>query len=123
MNQTLAFLGTCAVNPGKALVPSSTVDIGWHMFILHTEDYAKFCHDIAGRFIHHVPDDSRDAPERSSRRCDVRARTLEAIESAGYALDHELWMFTAGNCGSCHEDGNCSASGKDGNENTETRKT
>lgn len=123
MDQALAFLGACALNPAASLAPSPTVDIGWHVFILYTEDYAAFCQDIAGRFIHHVPHDSPDAPERSACPSDVRARTLDAIERAGYAVDRELWTLTAGNCGSCHDDGNCSASGKDGNENTDTRKT
>ncbi len=118
VDQTLAFLGTCAANPGEPLVPSPAVDIGWHVFLLHTKDYAAFCWEVAGRFIHHVPDDSPGAPEHPVGRAEARVRTLDAIERAGYAVDPELWALAdGGKCTSCHEEG-CSASGQDGNENT-----
>lgn len=122
MDQALAFLAASAQHTGEPLVPSGLVDIGWHTFILYTREYAEFCDHLAGRFIHHVPNDAPDMPAEKASLVDVRTRTLDAIARAGYAVDHELWTFTAGNCSSCHEEGNCSASGKDGNENTETRK-
>ena len=31
------------------------IDDMWHIFILHTRDYAEFCHRYFGRFIHHEP--------------------------------------------------------------------
>jgi hypothetical protein len=31
------------------------IDEMWHTFILVTRDYAKFCNDMFGRFIHHDP--------------------------------------------------------------------
>lgn len=37
-------------------VPSKLVDEAWHVFILHTQQYAEFCTKHFGRFIHHVPD-------------------------------------------------------------------
>ena len=37
------------------LSPSPRIDLGWHNFILHTRDYAAFCDDCFGRFIHHEP--------------------------------------------------------------------
>ncbi|MBC6450539.1 glycine-rich domain-containing protein [Actinokineospora xionganensis] len=119
MDQTLAFLAA-AGHPGERLSPSPAVDAGWHLFLRWTKDYAAFCERVAGRFIHHVPDDT---PAETSNAATARGvlRTLEAIEAAGYLVDHELWALD-GKCGSCHEDGNCSSSGEDGNENTETRK-
>lgn len=122
MDQALAFLAASAHHAGEPLVPSDLVDIGWHTFILYTREYAEFRDRLAGRFIHHVPDDAPDAPTEKASPADVRTRTLDAIVRAGYAIDHELWTLTAGTCGSCHDDGNCSASGKDGTENTDTRK-
>lgn len=35
--------------------PSKIVDKVWHQHILDTKAYAKFCDDIHGTFIHHVP--------------------------------------------------------------------
>ncbi|WP_214110362.1 hypothetical protein [Acrocarpospora catenulata] len=43
--------------PGVGLAPSERVDIGWHTFLMYTRDYAAFCQTVAGRIIHHQPDD------------------------------------------------------------------
>lgn len=34
---------------------SEPVDPFWHAHILHTKQYAEFCQEIAGRFLHHEP--------------------------------------------------------------------
>jgi len=39
---------------------SATVDEVWHAHILHTKDYADFCQQAIGRFVHHQPNSSRD---------------------------------------------------------------
>jgi hypothetical protein len=49
----------------------------------------------------------------------VRTRTLAAVQSAGYAIDPELWPVKAVRCHDCHKKG-CGGSGPEGNENTET---
>ncbi|KAA5828438.1 hypothetical protein F1721_28785 [Saccharopolyspora hirsuta] len=121
VDQALAFLGACARFPGNRLAPSKPVDIGWHAFILYTLEYEAFCHRVAGRFIHHVPQDVPGAPEHSKNPASVRDCTVDAIRRAGYIVDPELWTSDAYSCGTCHEDGNCAASGVDGNENTENR--
>lgn len=54
MDQALAFLIACANTP-RPLAPSAEVDLGWHTFLLYTNEYADFCERIAGRFIHHRP--------------------------------------------------------------------
>lgn len=68
IDQALAFLGACVLNPGESLTPSPTVDLGWHVFLIYTDDYAAFCQNITERFIHHVPNDSPNAPQRSANR-------------------------------------------------------
>ena len=35
--------------------PSKNVDVAWHEFILFTRDYAEFCDEYLGCFVHHVP--------------------------------------------------------------------
>lgn len=40
----------------KPTNPTKLVDEGWHAFILHTKDYADYCTQYLGRFIHHVPE-------------------------------------------------------------------
>ncbi len=96
MEQTLAFLKACADNPGLGLSPSRWVDIGWHAFVLHTRDYADFCAQVAGRFVHHEPTDDEDGDPG-----DALAPTLAAIEASGYTLDAELWPVAA-KCSQCH---------------------
>ncbi|GAA0648369.1 hypothetical protein GCM10010174_84740 [Kutzneria viridogrisea] len=116
LDQALAFLAAAARHAGEPLSPTALVDIGWHVLILHTKEYAELCQRVAGRFIHHVPDDG------PGERGLIRDRTLTAISAAGYAVDSELWTLSATDCGNCHEDGNCSASGPTGDENQGTHK-
>jgi hypothetical protein len=117
MDQALAFLAAIATQPGRSLSPSQPVDIGWHTFILYTRDYAEFCERVAGRFIHHVPNDDPDAPSEDADPSSVRTRTLAAIQSAGYAVDSDLWPAKAARC----DPEKCGTIGENGNENTETQ--
>jgi hypothetical protein len=49
------FLFICATKEGN-FSPSFVIDDIWHTFILFTKDYANFCNDYLGKFIHHAPD-------------------------------------------------------------------
>jgi hypothetical protein len=96
--QALAFLAACAANPGAGLAPSPEVDKGWHAFILHTADYTEFCDRVAGRFIHHLPDE----PGEEDSGAGVAA-TVAAMRALGLTVDADLWG-TAGECTSdCHQ--------------------
>lgn len=48
VDATIAFLTICAENPDQQFRPSKRVDLGWHMFILNTRDYAAFCTRVPG---------------------------------------------------------------------------
>jgi hypothetical protein len=114
LDQALAFLGTCATTPGARLSPSGLVDKGWHTLILYTREYADLCDRLAGRFLHHNPDDQPDAVKGATI-----ATTVQAIKTAGYTVDEELWTMSAncsegsggdgsdtsggGNCSQCHQ--------------------
>jgi hypothetical protein len=99
VDQTAAFLKACADNPHTPLSPSMAVDLGWHAFVLHTADYATFCHTIAGRFIHHQPiDEEGDGSDEA--RAALRA-TVRAILRSGVMVDQELWAAAA-DCSQCH---------------------
>lgn len=115
VDQAVAFLKTCADNPGKHFRPSRAVDHGWHQFILNTIDYADFCERVAGHFIHHVPDETTSPSNSRSAMTAALAPTLEAIEASGFEVDAELWETSAGKCTQCH-DGctNCGQGGDDG---------
>ncbi|MFE6055490.1 glycine-rich domain-containing protein [Kitasatospora sp. NPDC056446] len=114
MDQALAFLGACALNPKSGLSPSPLVDVGWHTFILDTVDYHEFCKVTAGRFLHHVPTGDADGSAKGAS----IATTVAVIQASGYAIDAELWNMAAdcsegsggdgsdtsgnGNCSQCH---------------------
>jgi hypothetical protein len=118
LDQALAFLGACAVATAP-IGPSDLVDIGWHTFILYTREYAQFCDQLAGRFIHHVPDDDppggdRPIPGRPGDGSPVPpaiaavglSATLTAIRAAGYRIDLDLWPAAAdcsSKCSQCHQ--------------------
>ena len=103
VDQALAFLGTSANHEGRPLSPSEIVDPGWHEFILHTVDYAAFCDQVAGRFLHHVPTDPQDPSAEGEGAHDTLTYTVDAIATAGFYVDTDLWPTGhAGDCSQCH---------------------
>jgi hypothetical protein len=101
VGQAAAFLAASGQQPGRFLAPSKAVDIGWHTFILHTVEYTEFCERIAGRYLHHVPDEEEEQ-EAPGGTLETRRRTLAAIKAAGYSVDPELWPAADGDCTQCH---------------------
>lgn len=55
------FLVLRALNPSIHYGMTGKVDDMWHTFILFTRDYARFCKEIAGTFLHHDPGVEIDA--------------------------------------------------------------
>jgi hypothetical protein len=57
---------------------SETVDEAWHTLILHTAEYANFCDDVFGRFIHHRPMTPEDdgGPAAAERFREAYTRTF-----------------------------------------------
>ncbi|WP_335988510.1 glycine-rich domain-containing protein [Glycomyces sp. MUSA5-2] len=101
LDQGLAFLGACAVSTAP-LSPSMAADIGWHTFILYTRDYAAFCEAVAGRFLHHVPDETEGTAAEEDVQT-VLDRSAAAIRKAGYQVDRELWQYEGAlKCSQCH---------------------
>jgi hypothetical protein len=97
-DQALAFLLACALNPGAGLAPSEQVDAGWHAFLLHTREYATFCEQVAGRFIHHRPTDPGEAQPAHH----TIGATLAAMRAAGLHVDAELWVPNS-KCSQCYQ--------------------
>ncbi|MFC4052894.1 hypothetical protein ACFOY4_24665 [Actinomadura syzygii] len=93
VGQTLVWLRAVADNPGVRLAMSETVDPGWHAFLLHSQDYARYCADNLGYYLHHVP------PTPGVAACEEEiARTLPALRATGYRVDDEHWAGTAYPC-------------------------
>ena len=71
----------CTLHPEKTYATGGPVDAMWHTFILFTKDYARFCDDITGAFIHHTPEMASgdiEAQIRSSEKMRDKVRLLEA---------------------------------------------
>lgn len=97
MNEALVFLKSCAENPGVPLAPSEKVDAGWHTFILYTQDYAKFCDNIAGGFIHHEPSDKEGEIGTGM----TISETVDFLQDNGFEIDTELWLTDTTQKGEC----------------------
>ena len=61
-NDTVKFLALAALEEGNGLVPPKAIDEAWHHFLLFTYEYADFCENYFGTFLHHVPSTSRSQP-------------------------------------------------------------
>jgi hypothetical protein len=109
MDQTLAFLTLCALEPRSRYSPSPLVDIGWHTFILYTGQYAEFCKRIGG-FIDHNPS---DVPGVDYDKGNV-ARTVGALKRRNITIDESLWLTTSHDCSSYCSGDSCSGGGGDG---------
>lgn len=49
------YLAMCILNPSAHYGMKGQIDEIWHTFILFTREYATFCKEVAGRFMHHSP--------------------------------------------------------------------
>lgn len=96
--QTVAYLVTSAQNPGLPMGPTPQVDLGVHSFVLDTPRYVDFCMDHAGTYLHHVP----HLPEERASQPKVLQGTIQAIRTAGFPMDSELWDAKAVDCNQCH---------------------
>lgn len=88
-----------AVSTDSPVAPSRAVDAAWHHFILFTRDYARYCEDHLGRFVHHDP-----SPEGEGDH-DAYERTRTAIERIFGDVDSQYWP--PAQSADCKEGGNC----------------
>lgn len=107
---TILFLWLGSQVKGS-LAPTPRIDLGWHAFLLFTQDYRVFCHEYFGHFIDHHPrrlTDVRDNGETVRNSRDHAQHVL--IEEHGLTLSRN-WVYTVleqaekdccgeGNCGS-----------------------
>ncbi len=101
------FLIVCAEKPDKTHAPSLIIDEMWHSFVLHTQEYAKFCTQHFSQFIHHSPSDE---PAKSAYK-----RTLTALRLRFGKLNPIYWpQGKAGDCSTPSECGGDGGSGEGG---------
>jgi hypothetical protein len=77
----LMFLYVCATNTSKhGFSPPPAIDEAWHNFIVFTREYAKFCKENFGYFVHHTPFTSHNREQASKG---VRPATPQARKVFG----------------------------------------
>lgn len=52
------YIGLAMLGHKHVSVPNKAVDEVWHTFLLYTKEYADFCKQLCGYFIHHCPENS-----------------------------------------------------------------
>ena len=69
--------------------PPAALDEVWHVFLLFTRRYARFCRDKIGRFVHHDPEiGPADLGENFDRAVRERAWTRAKF---GRAWEERVW--------------------------------
>ncbi len=91
---TLRFLAL--TDNGVKLSPPARIDLGWHNFPLHTRQYARFCEEAFGAFIHHEPGSGLVG---SGARLDVHA-TIELARRIYGSLSPNWNNVRGDTCGS-----------------------
>jgi hypothetical protein len=73
---------------------SKDVDKLWHSFILFTKEYAAFCNEYVGHFIHHAPEiDTMQSRERkAAMRRDFQA-FIKNYEDTFKVEAHPIWFL------------------------------
>jgi uncharacterized protein (TIGR04222 family) len=79
-----------AVASTHPVTPSDQVDQAWHLHLLDTQNYRKFCEDVLGRPLDHQP--SRGGPAERAKYIAAYEETLQCYrETFGEAPPVDIW--------------------------------
>lgn len=103
---TKQFLYLCAKYPDP-MIPTKAIDEGWHNFILFTEDYASFCTEMLGRFVHHRPTPPSKRVSENQQR--LYQNTLRIAQSEFSSPLSQNWTASSPTCCASEDGGttNC----------------
>lgn len=80
---------------------SQMVDNIWHIFILHTRQYAQFCEEYwGGHFLHHEPSADEESPNFYFATRDFATRIFSE-------LNEDIWPSETGVGARCISGGDC----------------
>ena len=86
------FVALTLLKPGVPHAPPGAVDMFWHFFILHTEQYHHFCEEVWGSFQgdpkyrHHYPSNDETRPGQFQAYAETRKLYVEVF---GEPKDYE----------------------------------
>ncbi len=98
----IGFLKLSADHPGNAFAPSRKVDIGWHVFLMYTREYADFCQQIGRRFIHHRPNDDSNQHNNGNAR-----QTIAFMQLNGIPYNPKTWIVKETEKADCDCENGC----------------
>ena len=91
------YLILCAIHPYSRYGMRGQVDELWHTLVFHTKDYFAFCETIAGRYIHHVPEDPDEPAAGTARKPSTYGKMLAAYSLVfGEAPPDDIWPKIGG---------------------------
>ena len=67
-------------------MPSKAVDAAWHEFIVLTKEYAKFCEQAFGSYLHHTPKAMMDTPTPAALANTLHQLRGQSLSPAGWAM-------------------------------------
>lgn len=91
--ETKKWLWLESPGAGKRLVVThemSILDEMWHTFILFTPDYADYCNNYLGRFVHHVPTTKTEKDAYAADPDAARARMHELMRDEFHHIADQL---------------------------------
>lgn len=104
------YLTLAALYPDAPLGMSGRVDELWHTFIIFTQAYQRFCHEVAGYFIHHRPTDEEEvARSAQARAASVRSaqRFVSLYDTVfGTPPRPDVWGYPSSIVWKCQKCGN-----------------
>ncbi|MDE1825801.1 MAG: hypothetical protein KGH61_04630 [Candidatus Micrarchaeota archaeon] len=91
------YMSMIALDQVVGMGPSRMLDMYWHQFMLDTREYSKFCFEVLGRFIDHVPSTSKTLESALAS----YARSLETYRQMFGEPDPTMWPSPGKTAGEC----------------------
>ncbi len=95
------------IDPSKPVAPSRPVDMYWHLFMLDTVEYRKFCDEVVGRFLDHAPSTKETKHETDAIGADTMLRYRRMFGEP----NKTIWEAAQADCSTpsnCSTPANCS---------------
>lgn len=84
------YYAVAMLDPANAHAVTFSIDPFWHAHILFTEQYRKFCDDVVGEYMDHVPLDHDDSEKVQNVR-DLYDYTLDVLPKLFQDIDPIFW--------------------------------
>lgn len=79
-------------NPDYVYGMCGPIDELWHTFLVFTKPYQEFCHSVAGRFIHHFPNENAgDQNDSKTRQLKYEQFVNDYLETFGDKPPRHFW--------------------------------